>query len=309
MICVALKRLVVGLAATALTAGTAAAQTYTFKTYKAPMMGSTIFEAVNNRGAKLSEVSRSGSTACSLLSGGATTVISDPSASSTSTTCLGVSNTGTVVGYYQVPGQAAGVSAGFSVSNGTYTDFIVPAASPQMGGTQLNAVSVNGLLAGTYSDAQGFQHVFTSHGSPSKLGLLNIPGRKYLIAVGVNNAGDLVVQDFGSDGATYSGSFYHAAGSGTALIEISYPGSTQDVCHAINTSGEVACHYADSQGLQHGFIYYSAGNTYSDDLDAPASTGGTLLFGINDAGLVVGATTPNPKTSIRLGLTGTPPAN
>ena len=103
MTCVALRRLAVGVAATALTAGAAAAQTYTFKTYKAPMMGSTIFEAVNNRGAKLSEVSRSGSTACSLLSGGATTVISDPSASSTSTICLGVSNTGTVVGYYQVP--------------------------------------------------------------------------------------------------------------------------------------------------------------------------------------------------------------
>jgi len=283
----------------------AAAQTYTFKTYTAPNSGSTIFESTNNAGATLAEISTSGSTACSLRYGGKSTTISDPNAPPLSTVCLGVGNGNVIVGYYQAPNQPAGASIGFSYKNGTYTDFVVPAATPAMGGTQLNAISSNGLFAGTYSDANGFQHVFTTRGSTTSLHLINIPNQQYLLAVGVNNAGDIVVQNFGANGTTYTGSFYYTPAS-KSLIQINYPNSVQNVCHDVNNSGDVACHYADAQGVQHGFIYHGASNTYSANIDAPASTGGTLLFGINDSGRVVGSTTPNPQTSIRLGLVGTP---
>ncbi len=293
------------LASTAALAAAAPAPTYTFRTFRAPNAGSTILEAVNNGGSILAQVTTSGSSACSVHQGPASTAIADPNAPSMSTVCLGLGNGNVVVGYYQAPNQPAGASVGFVYRKGAYIDFVVPAASPQMGGTQLNAVSSNGLIAGTYSDAMGFQHVFTTRGSPTALHAYEVAGQHYLLAVGVNNAGSLVLQNFGSNGLSYSGSFYHAAGT-QGFVQINYPGSVQDVCHNVNNNGEVACHYADSQGLQHGFIYYGATNTYSANIDAPTSTGGTLLFGINDSGRVVGATTPNPQTSIRLGLIGTP---
>ncbi len=285
----------------------AAAQTYTFKTFKAPMSGSTIFEATDNGGAVVSQVSASGSTNCSLNQGGVKIAIADPNAPVGTTTCLGVGNGKVVVGYYQAPGQPAGASAGFSYQNGTYTDFVVPSANVQMGGTQLEAISSNGLFAGTYSDDKGHQHVFKSRGSTTSLENVTIPYQSYLIAVGVNDNGVTIVQNFGGKGETYTGSFYLHAG--TPATQIIYPNSTQTVCHGVNNAGDVACHYADAQGLQHGFIYHGATNSYSANIDAPTSTGGTLLFGIDDAGRVVGTTTPNPQTSIRLGLIGTPSSN
>ena len=288
----------------ALFAHAADAQTYTFKTYKAPMSGSSIFEAYSNGGAVLKQVSASGNTNCTLGQGSSQqTPISDPNASPNSTTCYGVGNGQVVVGFYQVPGQPAGAAAGFIYSKGAYTDFVVPAADVQMGGTQLTAISSNGLIAGVYADEKGFFHAFRTRGSTTSLQPVSIPYQHYLIPVGVNDNGVTIVQNFGSDGATYTGSFYLDGGAAT---QISYPGSTQTVCHAVNNNGDVACHYADSQGLQHGFIYHGASNSYSANIDAPASTGGTLLIGINDSGSVVGTTTPNPQTSIRLGLIGTP---
>ncbi len=300
------SRYVAGLsfaAVASLLAHAAAAQTYAFRTYKAPMSGSTIFEADSNGGAILAQTSASGSIKCILGQGGNNIIIADPNASANSTACLGLGNGDVVAGYYRIPGQPTGTSAGFSYSKGAYADFIVPDASVQMGGTQLNAVSSNGLFVGTYVDEKGFQHVFKSRGSTADLEPVTIPNQHYLLGVGVNDNGVTVVQNFGGNGATYTGSFYIYSGKAT---QITYPGSTQTVCHNVNNSGDVACHYADTQGLQHGFIYHGATNTYSANIDAPASTGGTLLFGINDSGRVVGASTPNPQTSIRLGLVGTP---
>ncbi len=232
--------------------------------------------------------------------------IADPNAAANSTVCLGVGNGNVVVGYYQVSGQPTGASAGFIYKDGTYTDFIVPSANVQMGGTQLQAISSNGLFAGTYSDENGFQHVFKSRGSTTALQQMTIPNQNYLLAVGVNNNGVTIVQNFGGQNNACSGSFYIHAGTAT---QITYPNSTQTVCHNVNNADDVACHYADTQGLQHGFLYHGATNTYSANIDAPSSTGGTLLLGINDSGTVVGATTPNPRTSIRLGLTETPSSN
>ena len=283
----------------------AAAQTYTFKTSKAPMSGSTIFWATNNGGATISEVSASGSTACTLVQGSTKTPIVDPNTTASNTTCYGVSNGGVVVGFYQVPGQAAGVSAGFSYSNGTYTDFVVPSASVQMGGTQLGAISTNGLFAGTYADDKGFQHVFRSHGSPTSLEPVVVPNQHYPFGVGVNNSGVTIVQTFDGN-SNYTGSYYVDKGT---VTQISYPGATQTVCHDVNNNDDVACHYADTQGLQHGFVYHGASNTYSANIDPPTDTGGTLLIGINDSGRLVGATKANPQTSIRLGLIATPSAN
>ncbi len=269
------------------------AQSYTFTKSKAPMGGSTIFWA-NSKTAILSEVtSPSGTSVCTLIQGSTKTVINDPSG--TATQCYGVSDTGVVVGYYLISAQSA---VGFTYTNGVYKDYLAPESNAAMGGTQLNAISDKGLIAGTYSDAAGYSRAFTLRGTTFR----NIPvsGANYVIATGVNDVGQVVLQSFDANNNILANYLV----KGSAVTTLSYPGASRTIMHDVNKNGMVVGHFTDSSGAVHGFIYDSASSSYSGAIDAPGSSA-TLLIGINDEGDVVGAT-PSPSGNVYFGLKGKP---
>ncbi len=268
------------------------AQSYTFKVSKAPMGGSTILWAVSKTNAVLSEVTpRSGTPVCTLVKASSTTVISDPSG--TATQCYGVNAAGVVVGYYINAAQSA---VGFIYKDGTYTDYLAPESNAAMGGTQLNAISDKGLIAGTYSDASGYSRAFTLTGSTFRA--VTVSGANYLVSTGVNDRHQVVAQSFDANNNILANYLV----DGSAVTTLGYPGASRTIAHAINSSGTVAGHFTDSSGVVHGFTYDSATSTYSGPIDAPGRAA-TLLIGINDAGTVVGAT-PSPSGTVYLGLTG-----
>ena len=274
-------------------ANLAHAQSYTFKTTKAPMGGSTILWADNKANAILSEVtSPSGTAVCSLIKGSTKTVISDPSG--TTTQCYGISGAGVVVGYYLTSGQSA---VGFTYTGGVYKDYLAPGSNAAMGGTQLNAISDNGLIAGTYSDASGYSRAFTLKGATFKN--VAVSGANYLVTTGVNDNGQVVVQSFDANNNILANYLVQ----GSSVTTLSYPSASRTIAHAINSSGTVVGHFTDTSGAVHGFTYNSATSTYSGAIDAPGASA-TLLIGINAEGNVVGAT-PSPNGKVYEGLKGT----
>ncbi len=281
-----------------LTSGMAAsgvhAQTYTFKTFKAPNMGSTFFEAINTGDDIVQNVQASGSSTCSVRHASTITTLSDPN--STTTLCYGISDAGTVAGFYLI--NSGNAAVGFTYLNGVYTDYTAPQASVAKGGTQLNSISVNGILAGSYADKNGFNHAFTV-----KNGVQHdykIQGANYLIPTGVSDNDELAVESFDASG-NFLGDYLIDHGNVTT---IAYPGATQTTVHTINDMGQLVGRYADSQGLDHGYIYTIATRAYVT-VDSKEA-GGTSLYGINNAGVVVGAGKSSLQTSIFLGLVGKP---
>jgi hypothetical protein len=281
-------------------AAQADAQGYNFKEITAPNMGSTIFQSINSSKTILSEVSASGSMTCYIRQGNTQTPLADPNGT---TYCYQLDDAGVVVGFY-IPASNTGTQIGFiytpSTGGGTYQDYIVPAADVQNGGTQLSAISTNGIIAGSYATKKAYQVAFLLvNGNRHDI---TVTGQNYMIPSGVNDSKQVVLQTFNA-GGQFQGNLLLSNGSTTA---IAYPNATLTVAHTITNAGVVVGEYADSQGLKHGYTYNSATATYSAPIDDPHTTGGLLLLGINKKGIVVGATLPNPQTSIFQGAIGTP---
>ncbi len=275
-------------------ASNAHAQTYTFKTIKSPNMGSTFFEAINAKGDIIQNVQASGSSTCSIRHGVTLTTIADPN--STNTYCYGISDNGIVAGYYLI--NSGNAAVGFTYHNGVYTDYAAPQASVAQGGTQLNTISVGGILAGSYADANGFNHAFTvTKGVQQEI---TVSGANYLIPTGVSDNSQVALESFDASG-NFLGDYLIDHGKTTT---IAYPGATQTTVHTINDMGQLVGRYSDSQGLNHGYIYTIATGAYTT-VDSKQA-GGTSLYGINNAGVVVGSGKMSLTTSIMLGLVGKP---
>ena len=280
----------------------AQAQGYNFKDIKAPMMGSTIFQSITSNSTILSEVSASGSMTCYIRKGATQTPVADPNGT---TYCYQLDDADVVVGFY-LPASNPQTQVGFvytpaSGGGGTYQDYIVAKANVQNGGTQLSAISKKGIMAGSYATKQAYQIPFivAADGTAKEI---KVSGQMYMIPVGINDSKQVVLQTFNA-GGQFQGNLLYTNGT---TVPIAYPNATLTVAHSINNNGDVVGEYADTQGDKHGFIYDSATGSYSGPIDDMNTTGGLLLLGINDKGIVVGATLATPQTSIFYGAIGTP---
>jgi probable HAF family extracellular repeat protein len=160
-----------------------------------------------------------------------------------------------------------GVFHGYLYANGTFTDIDYPGASQiPGGGTITGGINDLGAIAGTFSDAKGFQHGF----------LRTVP-------LGCANSQDSrckpIYQQLDVPGAAQTTGIVFETGPGLGTA-----------ASGINLEGNVVGMYA-TQGL------YSAGFEYANgkyiSIDDPASAHvpglGSRVFEVNDFGVMVGS--------------------
>jgi uncharacterized membrane protein len=269
---------------------------YRFETFAGPSGGSQIYEEINKHGDIVSEVTTAaGVSSCNLLKGTATTPIADAKGSYTQ--CYGLDTSDEVVGFY-VPTANQNTLVGFTYVGGTYTDFLAKHSDAAEGGTQLNAISANGkIIVGTYSNKDGYSIAFTLVGG--KQTDIAIAGADYLVATGVDNAGDVAVQSFDVNNNILA-NYLISKGAVTA---ISFPGAPKTTVHAINDDGTLVGNFTNSAGIEEGFTYDIASGTYSAAVD-DAKVTDTILIGINDNGDIVGGAVT--KKGALIGLVALP---
>jgi uncharacterized membrane protein len=75
------------------------------------------------------------------------------------------------------------------------------------------------------------------------------------------------------------------AQAGGTYITIDFPGANSTVAEGIDTAGDIVGYFLDSGNLTHGFLL--SGGIYTQ-LDVTGTGNGTVAFGINDVGQIVG---------------------
>jgi len=247
----------------------------------------------------------------------------------------GINDLGQVVGSYvgggtpQLPFGASGI--GFLYSAGAYAAISYPAKTfiqnpdgtlTLVGDhaeiTQPDAINDSGQIVGYWQQATGYAGFVFSGGTYTNL-LVNSTG-----PFGINNAGQIVVEDLVFSGGTrttlpdfpakgfasdinnvgqivgyyldssipaHAHGFIYENGAYTTLDD---PLGTGTYITGENDNGQIVGYYTDLSGNEHGFLY--AGGTFTT-VDNPSgmqatlrgATGGTELNGINNAGDIVGA--------------------
>ena len=267
---------------------------YTFKIFEAEKVTTTIIGR-NNRGDRLIEREPIRGPYCVLVQGSMPTKIIDPKGT---TTCSGLSRSGGVVGFYSnVTGMPP--YTGFAYINGIYADVVPPQANPLWGST-VDAISPNGLMAGTYLASDNSYPIFVTYGST--FNTVRIDGVEILFAEGINDQGVLVAQGL-FPGMRGDSIITFLIKDGNA-IGLSFPGSTVTLGHAINNNEDIVGNYYDQAGVQHGFVYSSKKQAYFGPVDPPNATS-VVLYGIDDDGVVTGSAS-FPESTVSKAIVGFP---
>jgi uncharacterized membrane protein len=289
----ALKRFGVSLAAIALVCfGLTGVQAQTYTTIDLPGAAVTIPAGINLSGQIVGrEVDASGTSHGFLLSGSTVTVIDYPGA--VWADAVGINDSGHIVGAYSLMdrGGTKGVT-GFLLSGGVFTSISFPRA----GHTQCRGINSSGDIVGYYSVNNADNFDVNRHGFLLQGGIyssIDFPGASYTEAWRVNDSGQILGRYIGADG-----NFHLFLLSNGNFASIDYPGALQTApggfshLGGLNNNGDIVSDYCNSgkcilntAGEIHGFLL-SGGVFTSFD---PPGSGGTVAFGINDLGAIVGA--------------------
>jgi probable HAF family extracellular repeat protein len=203
----------------------------------------------------------------------------DVPGSTGTTQAFGINDSGQIVGYYQADDST---SHGFLLDNGSYTTFDAPGhiigwadLIPFPGGRI--GINNSGQIVGAYGDASGVVHGFLlDQGSYTTL---DVPGAQYTFANGINASGQIV--------GYYWDAFPPATIHGFLLDQGNYstldmPSWNDTFPTGINDSRQIVGSLGnDPLGDWYSFLGDSGNYTM---LDVQA-----LVFGINNAGQIVGA--------------------
>lgn len=110
---------------------------------------------------------------------------------------------------------------------------------------------------------------------------IDVPGGFPSVALGINNAGDLVGSYSGHNGKVDGFLF-----SGGVYTSIDYPGAQFTYLSGINAAGQIAGYYAGSNFIYSGFLYDVSTQAFTP-ISYPAAIE-TIVTGINDTGAIVG---------------------
>ncbi len=181
----------------------------------------------------------------------------------------GISNDGKIAGHYVYHGKGYGF---YRLPNGRFSASI---SLPNSIETEARGINSSGLVAGTFVDLAGIDHGFFFDGTTYTQ--YDVPGAQYTDVNGLNDAGDFT--GFYYDGTAYFG----FVSIGGVLTTFEAFGSNVTFPQAINSLGQVVGYYAD--GL-YGFFRDTDGTV--TQIAYPGAQD-TLVYGLNDQGLIVGA--------------------
>jgi len=166
---------------------------------------------------------------------------------------------------------------GLTQAQYNFTTFDVPNATA----TSVNGNSTN-AIAGDFDDAAGLHGFVLSKGTFTKIDVPDAldPGVFATSVNGINAPGQLA--------GTYSvGSTNHAFFDNNGNFIKLDPANVKSQGGFINAKGQVVGTYRDSSQYRHGFIWLN-GNFTTFNVPGDARPLGTVAFGINDIGAVVG---------------------
>jgi uncharacterized membrane protein len=148
--------------------------------------------------------------------------------------------------------------------------------------TAANGNSPN-AVAGEYDDLSGATHGFILRGSAYTT--IDVPKASYTAINGINAPGQLAGTYIDSSGGFHA-FFSPSQGVFTTLTP---PGSTRSQGGFINSQGRTVGTYRDANQKRHGFLWGS-GTFVNTMINVPGDDPvlGTVAFGINDPGQIVG---------------------
>ena len=140
--------------------------------------------------------------------------------------------------------------------------------------TYAGFVGANGVVMGSYINAEGLYHVYirTPDGTMRSIDVPQPVPFEYLYGHGINNAGTYVARAKIVDDIprTFVGSAIERSGA----VELQFPGSVITEGWNINQDGSVVGYYDTADGRRHGFIARPAGDTGAPgDTDPVVATG------------------------------------
>lgn len=270
-------------------AAAAEAVTYKFTTIAQPGSDTTAIWDVNNSGqiAGNSQNLTTFDQQAFIYAAGTFTTLSGP-VGSISTTALGISDNGVVVGsYYTSKSVDAdgnilfGPERSYIFSSGSYTTFEVAGATQ----TQARGVSPDGrYVAGFYSNDTVSGQGFIFDTASNSFAFVGAGGTdNFTIMQGINSSYSAVGSDisFNDPVVTRAGVIY---GIGTdSRTDVELPGALQTAFRAIDNAGVISGWYNDGAAI-HGFTGYPGAIRTIDVAGAEA----TFVQGSNDSGILVG---------------------
>src|SRR4029079_16275045 len=108
-------------------------------------------------------------------------------------------------------------------------------------------IDIAGRIVGYYTDNSGTHGFVFNSGAYSAI---DVPGARWTVAYGINNAGQIVGGFGSSDAATGRHGFLLSGGS---FSTFDVPGSTDTIARGVNNRGQIVGVYVGPDGLQHGF--------------------------------------------------------
>lgn len=298
--CAALKQLGVGFAGMALACfGTAnranAAPAFVPLDYPGAVL--TAADDLNNRGHVVGwYIDAAGVYHGFVLINGRYTSVDFPGAGHTST--LGINDSGDIVGAYNVKEVGADKDVrGYLLRNGAFTRIDFPGAAE----TRPLGINRNGDIAGLYSDQkQGKHHGFLLRGGVFTS--IDFPGSDYTDVWKINDSGQIAGR-YRSSGDDKFHLFLWTDGNFVTVPD--FAGAAQmsptSLCShhsGMNGAGDIVTAYFDGTPAQHngGFNQNSLDSLHGlllsngvyTPIDFPGARG-TVAYGINDSGVIVGA--------------------
>ncbi|MGA2005758.1 MAG: hypothetical protein ABSG70_20460 [Terriglobales bacterium] len=186
----------------------------------------------------------------------------------------GVSNSGSVVGYYLGPGSSSGVIVNYLAEPKAFGSY----ANIEMTGAQSTAIyGINDskAMVGVYTNSSGATHGLLF--AKKKITNIDDPDAQTgtTTAFGINTAGDLVGAYTNGSGTVVGFSY-----SNGTYTDVAPAGSQYTNATGINDSGVITGQWFDASGNGHGYTY--SGSTFTS-IDVPGATF-TGCWGINNSG-------------------------
>ena len=198
---------------------------------------------------------------------------------STSTSVMGINNSGQMVGAYQ---DSAGGHSFLRSSDGvTYTTISVPGATE----TTVSGINNLGQVVGYYTVGIAW-HAFL-RSADGTFTSFDVPdATPYTGPSAINDRGEIVGTSFSAGPIVYG--FLRSA-DGSTYTTISVPQASGTFVRGINNDGEIVGWYSvgGSYGPERGFAR-AADGSYTT-FEVPGTAGGTLVSAVNNRGQIAGS--------------------